>query len=158
SVEPLLEATGREGAVATEDANRGEVWLTDVIQHPVTASLGEGRNRLLGNGDHGWLEGYEGASLATLGTDQDGPVGSGIGYERTGYDSALVLLPSGAASPWAGPGRGWTDGSDAVLVDAVRHGIDAEFGAAQLQVTAGGQPVDGTVTVVGSFERADVTG
>ncbi len=157
SVEAVLRATGRDGTVRTVDADRGTVWLTDAVEHPVTAALGEGRTTLLSNGDHGWLEGYGGAALATLGTDQNGPLGTGIGYERTGYDSALVLLPSNGASPWAGPGRGWTATSDAVLVDAVRHGLDASFGAGAVTVTAGGEPADATVEVVGSFETAPVT-
>lgn len=157
SVGPLLTATGRAGSVGTENANRGPVWLTDPQPHQVTASIGEGRHQLLTGGNHGWLVGYEGASLATLGSDRDGPRGSGIGYERVGYDNALVLLPTMAASAWAGPGRTWTPAAPALLADAVEHALTAQFGAVVLTVTADGAPVDGVLSVVGSFEREPVT-
>src|SRR5690606_7585555 len=117
------------------------------------------RYQILSNDSHAWLVGYEGGNLATLGNDQDGELGSGIGYERTSLDSVQVLLPSHASSVLVGPEEYWTAGAEATFVSSVEHALSAEFGAVALTVTGpDGAAVDAEVSVVGSFEQEELPG
>ncbi len=160
SVDTLLEATGDPGTVETEYYSSGRIWLEDVQPHPITDGVDEERVQLLDSGSHfGWLEGYSGLSLATLGSDAEGYHGAGIGLERRSLEHAHILLPSHAPTPWDGPSSTWEPAMSTLLVDAVEHAIDGEYGAVAGAVTdESGDPVEAEVSVVDGPEAVTATG
>ena len=162
SVDEVLELRGSNGRLESAYGRNGTVWLTDPVEHPITAPIDRTRYPILRDDSHAWLVGYEGGNLATLGSDQQGPRGSGIGYERTSPDSVQVLLPSHSASVLVGPGKHWVAGAEEIFVAAVEHALSAEFGTVALTVTGpDGTAVAAEVSVPGSFEHeelADGTG
>src|SRR5699024_9527623 len=121
------------------------VWLNAEVDHPITAPIDQDRYPILSGRYHAWIEGYEGTTLATLGTAEDGALGAGIGYDRTSEGSVQVLLPSHSSSVLVGPGETWTDGATQVFVAAVEHATAAEFGTAALTVTGPDGGVDAQV-------------
>ncbi|QDO88252.1 S8 family serine peptidase [Ornithinimicrobium ciconiae] len=159
SVDEVLELRDSAGHLESVYGNQGPVWLTDPVEHPITAPIDQTRFQILTDDSHAWLVGYEGGNLATIGNDSDGARGSGIGYERTSTDSVQVLLPSHGASILVGPGVHWTAGAQEIFVAAVEHSLDAEFGTVAATVTGpDGAPLDAELSVVGSFEHADLPG
>ncbi|WP_109474065.1 carboxypeptidase regulatory-like domain-containing protein [Ornithinimicrobium cavernae] len=158
SIDQVLAARGSAATLATQSSDRGRVWLTHPVAHPVTAPIDQDRYPILTGSYHAWLEGYEGGTLATLGSDEDGARGTGIGYDRTSDDSVQVLLPSHSASVLVGPEETWAPGAEAVFVAAVEHGTTAEFGTVALTVTGPDGAVDADVSVVGSFEQQALPG
>jgi outer membrane protein assembly factor BamB len=155
SLRTLSNVTGDPSAVPAENRNRGPVWLEDVADHPITSSLpDDDRVRLLSGGDHAWFESYTGHVLARLGTDQDGQIGGGIGYQRRTLTSNHVLLPVHAPTPWSNPAATWEPTMFALLADAVGHAVDADYGAVTGTVTdADDQPVAATITTLDGIER-----
>ncbi len=155
ALRPVAGVTGDPGSVTVEGQNRGRVWLEDVVEHPITASLpDEPRVQLLTGGDHAWFDDYSGLTLAQLGTDQTGPRGGGLGYERRSFTSSHVLLPVHAPTPWAGPELNWQPAMTDLLLDAVDHAITAEYGAVAGTVTdTQDDPLDAVVEVVDGPER-----
>jgi outer membrane protein assembly factor BamB/subtilisin family serine protease len=151
SIRALSRITGDPALQDAELSNRGGVWLEDVVAHPITASLQGERVPLLTSGSwHEWFSGYSGYSLARLGTDRDGQLGDGIGYQRRTLDSDHILLPSIAPFPWGD----WEPAAATLLVDAVGHAAAASYGALSGRVTdAEGNPVPATIEVVDGFER-----
>jgi len=159
SVDEVLELRGSEGHLESVYGRHGPVWLTDPVEHPITAPIDQDRYQILSNDSHAWLVGYEGGNLATLGSDEQGERGSGIGYERTSTGSVQVLLPSHGSSVLVGPEESWTAGAEAIFVAAVEHAVAAEFGTVALTVTGpDGAPLDAEVSVVGSFEHEELPG
>ena len=158
AVDEVLAARGSTATLGTGSNDRGQVWLSAEAEHPLTAPIDQDRFPILSGRYHAWIEGYEGATLATLGTAEDGARGTGIGYERTSDDSVQVLLPSHSSSVLVGPGVTWTAGAQEVFVAAVEHATEADFGTVALAVTGPDGPVDARVAVVDSFENEAVPG
>jgi outer membrane protein assembly factor BamB/protocatechuate 3,4-dioxygenase beta subunit len=158
SIRTLSNVTGDPAQDGASLSSRGEVWLEDVKPHPITASLDSDRVSILTSGSwHAWFSDYSGYSLATLGSDRDGPQGDGIGYQRRTLDSNHILLPSLAPSPWSD----WQPVGSALLADAVAHAAGAAYGAVEGHVSdADGNPVEATVEVVDGLEQttADADG
>ncbi|QSB16300.1 carboxypeptidase regulatory-like domain-containing protein [Natronosporangium hydrolyticum] len=150
SIRTLSQVTGDPASEAAELSNRGEVWLADPVDHPITASLpATGRAPVLTSGSwHAWFDDYSGYSLAALGNDRDGERGAGVGYQPRTLDSNHVLLPATAASPWST----WQPAMAELLVDAVDHAAQASYGEATGPVTdADGEPVTATVELIGGL-------
>lgn len=156
SIRTLSQVTGDPASDTAVLSNRGSVWLEDVVSHPITASLSGDRVPLLAAGSwHAAFSGYTGYTLATIGNDRDGVLGSGIGYQRRTLSSSHILLSAAAPSPWAT----WEPVVRDVLVDAVEHAASAEYGAVRGVVTnSAGEPVPAAVDVVGGFETATAAG
>ncbi|HEX6338984.1 MAG TPA: carboxypeptidase regulatory-like domain-containing protein, partial [Jiangellaceae bacterium] len=152
SIRTLSQVTGDPATDTAVLSNRGVVWLEDVVPHPITASLTGERVPLLAAGSwHAAFSGYTGYTLATIGNDRDGVLGSGIGYQRRTLSSNHILLSAAAPSPWTT----WEPVLSDLLVDAVEHAASAEYGAISGVVTDGaGEPVPAAVEVVGGFETA----
>lgn len=155
SVEHLLAARGSDAVMGSSSANEGTVWLTEEVDHPLTAPIDQPRTPVMDR-YHAWITGYEGGNLATIGSDRSGERGTGLAFERTSADSVQVLLSSHTASALVGPERYWTPQGEEVFVTAVDYALEAEFGTVALTVTGPDGPVDATVSVVGSFEREDL--
>jgi outer membrane protein assembly factor BamB/subtilisin family serine protease len=150
SVRTLSQVTGDPAAAPAELSNRGSVWLEDVVDHPVTASLPDAdRVPLLAGGSwHAWFTGYTGHTLATLGNDRDGRRGGGVGYQRRTMASNHILLPAAAPSPWST----WEPGLGDLLAGAVDHAVHAAYGTVTGQVTdAAGDPVAAAIEVAGDL-------
>ncbi|WP_256837637.1 carboxypeptidase regulatory-like domain-containing protein [Ornithinimicrobium faecis] len=158
AVDEVLAARGSDATVGTGSNDRGQVWLSSDIEHPITAPIDQDRFPILSGKYHAWIEGYEGATLATLGTDEDGARGAGIAYERTSDDSVQVLLPTHSASVLVGPDETWTAGAEEIFVAAVEHATAAQFGTVALTVTGPEGPVDADVSVVDSYEQEPLPG
>ncbi len=147
SVRALSQATGDPAAAPAELSNRGEVWLENVVDHPVTALLPDTpRVPLLeATSWHAWFTGYSGHTLAVLGNDRDGQRGSGVGYQPRTMDSNHVLLPALAPSPWSD----WQPAAADLLAGAVDHAAQAAYGTVTGQVTDHADaPLAATVEVV----------
>jgi outer membrane protein assembly factor BamB len=151
SIRTLSQVTGDPAEAPAQLSNHGQVWLEDVVAHPITAGLPDtSRVPLLEGGSwHAWFTGYTGHTLAVLGTDREGPRGGGIGYQRRTMDSNHVLLPV-APSPWAH----WEPTVADLLTGAVDHAAQAAYGTVAGTVSdAGDDPLAATIEVVGGMER-----
>ena len=156
SLRSLALSTGDPAVVEQSSDHRGGVWLEDVVEHPVTASLPAGQRVpvLADDIDQLWFSGYSGYTLARIGTDETGPLGGGIGYQPRTLDSAHILLPVHAPTPWSNPEEGWLPAMAGVLADAVSYAAGAAYGEVTGQVTGpAGNPVPATVEVVDRFEH-----
>lgn len=157
SVRTLSRVTGDPATEAAELSQRGEVWLEDVVDHPITAGLPDlDRIPVLASGSwHAWFDGYSGWTLAVLGNDRDGRLGGGVGYQRRTLNSNYILLPAAAPSPWST----WQPAMRELLLAAVHYAATAAYGQVAGQVTdPDGQPLAAHVTVVDGLERADADG
>jgi outer membrane protein assembly factor BamB/subtilisin family serine protease len=156
SIRALTLATGDPATWQENSQNQGSVWLEDVVEHPITASLPDlDRVPLLPSGaDHAWFSDYSGYTLASLGTDEDGLVGGGVGYQRRTLDSNHILLPVHAPTPWSNPDLTWQPAMWDLLASAIDHAAGAAYGAVAGQVTdPDGNPLAATVEVVDGFEH-----
>ncbi len=153
SLRPYAQVTGQPGEVDVQYTNQGAVWLEEVVDHPITASLPDtDRVPLLTSGHHAWFHDYDGLTLGTLGADQTGHKGGGIGYEPRTFDSNHVLLPSHAPTPWAGPDINWQAPMTDLLIGSVGHAVTAEYGEVAGTVTdTDGAPTTANVEVVGGL-------
>lgn len=150
SIRTLSRVAGDPASEGANLANRGVVWLEDVVDHPITASLPDtGRVPLLASGSwHSWFSDYSGYTLGVLGNDRDGRLGDGIGYQPRTVDSNHILLSTLAPASWST----WEPAARDLLLSAVDHAANASYGRIQGRVTgADGEPRAATVEVVGSF-------
>jgi outer membrane protein assembly factor BamB/subtilisin family serine protease len=156
SLRALSLSTGNPALFEESSDNRGVVWLEDVVAHPITASLPAGARvpLLAADSDQTWFSGYDGYSLARLGTDETGQLGDGIGYQRRTLSSNHILLPVHTPTPWSNPQLTWQPVMRDLLADAVRHAAEASYGAVAGTVSdPTGSPLAAEVEVVGGFEH-----
>jgi outer membrane protein assembly factor BamB len=156
SLRSLSLSLGNPALVQESSDNRGVVWLEDVVAHPITGSLPAGARVpvLVADSDQTWFSGYDGYSLARLGTDETGQLGDGIGYQRRTLDSNHILLPVHAPTPWSNPQLTWEPVMRELLTDAVGHAAEASYGEVAGQVSdPAGSPLAAQVEVVGGFEQ-----
>ena len=95
--------------------------LTDVMEHPITAGLGEEPVIYLNAGTQApWFEGYDGITLGTVGMD-GAPSGPGLAYDVRTPSSVHVLLSGLYATGGNHPDEEWGEAGQQVFLNAVRY-------------------------------------
>src|SRR5699024_4749007 len=92
-VHELADLTGNPADVVRHGGfSSAPKQLTQIVEHPITAGLGEEPVIYLNAGsDAPWFDGYQGVTLATVGTDGVA-AGPGVAYDVRTPDSVHVLL------------------------------------------------------------------
>jgi hypothetical protein len=139
----------------------GAVELTGFdAAHRLFAGLAAAPRPLADGGHWSVLDSYVGPYLARLAVGGDAR-GIGAAYDYRSADSLHLLLSAGAASPYVGPGYGWTADGERLFLNAVAWARDAKqpiAAAPTLETTAGRLVAADSIPVSGTAEfRSQVT-
>ena len=126
--------------------------------HPVFAGLGNEPVVLLPNRESAAIDGYTGFPVATVASELGGDHGVGVTYQPRTGESVHLLLGGLTSSIFQRADQDWTPAGRRLFANAVVFGADPALGSVTGTVSgAEGVPVDGTVLVDGTQQRAAMT-
>jgi hypothetical protein len=116
----LAEHRPAEVELGPQGYHDGAVELTGfAASHPLFAGLSAPLLPVVADGYYGAVESYVGPYLAGISAEARGPLGVSVAYDFRSADSVHVLLSTGAASDYIGPGYGWTAAGEQLFLNAL---------------------------------------
>ncbi|MEU6076232.1 carboxypeptidase regulatory-like domain-containing protein [Micromonospora sp. NPDC047074] len=136
------------------------ITYTPSVSHPIFAGFEAGKPIALMRNPQGnaqqwqWFSGYSGETLASIGEEDTGALGGGVGVKFTSTSSVEILLAGLASGSYGKPTDRWTPEAVRIYLNAVKWALDASQGGLAGTVTGDGAPLAGAeVRVV----EADLT-
>ncbi|MCX4390863.1 carboxypeptidase regulatory-like domain-containing protein [Micromonospora peucetia] len=125
------------------------ITYTPSAPHPIFAGFEVGKPIPLMRNPQGnaqqwqWFSGYSGETIASIGEENTGALGGGVGVKFTSPSSVEVLLAGLASGSYGRPGDRWTPEAVRIYLNAVKWALDASQGGLVGTVTGDGAPLAG---------------
>ncbi|MDQ0272726.1 carboxypeptidase regulatory-like domain-containing protein [Cytobacillus purgationiresistens] len=152
SIKDLTRLYNDPASIKSEN-NRTNVTLAIKQEHPIFAGIEAGKRiPTLNNASASAFSGFSGRNLASVISQRDGDMGTGVAYKAVSQNSAHLLLSTFATSSWNQPTQNWLQGQHQILINSLKYLMDdPQFGQLQGKVQdTDGNPLKTKVEVLGT--------